>query len=82
MTNPFENPDGNYLVLANDEEQYSLWPAFVDVPADWRIAHHEDTYQASLDYINENWTDMRPDQSGGEIAGGRTVASEGVEAVR
>ncbi|MGW1122237.1 MbtH family NRPS accessory protein, partial [Streptomyces tanashiensis] len=23
MTHPFEDPDGSYLVLVNDEEQYS-----------------------------------------------------------
>ncbi|MEU4765849.1 MbtH family protein, partial [Actinosynnema sp. NPDC023794] len=32
MTNPFEDPDGTYLVLVNHEEQYSLWPQFADVP--------------------------------------------------
>jgi hypothetical protein len=39
MTNPFENPDGTYLVLINDEGQHSLWPAFIEVPADWSITH-------------------------------------------
>ncbi|SED19230.1 MbtH-like protein [Streptomyces melanosporofaciens] len=28
-TNPFEDPEGTYLVLVNDEGQHSLWPAFV-----------------------------------------------------
>jgi MbtH protein len=60
MTNPFEDPDGSYFVLINDEGQYSLWPAFIDVPDGWRIVHGEDTRQAALDFINENWTDMRP----------------------
>jgi MbtH protein len=60
MTNPFEDPDGTYLALINDEGQYSLWPAFIDVPAGWRIAHPQDTLQACTDYINEHWTDMRP----------------------
>ena len=30
MSNPFEDPEGTYLVLVNDENQYSLWPDFVD----------------------------------------------------
>ena len=29
MSNPFENPDGVYSVLVNDEDQHSLWPDFV-----------------------------------------------------
>lgn len=60
MTNPFEDADGVYLVLVNHEEQYSLWPSFAEVPAGWTVAKSEDTRQACLDYINENWTDMRP----------------------
>ncbi|WP_413799320.1 MbtH family protein [Streptomyces iranensis] len=60
MSNPFENPDGRYLVLVNEEGQHSLWPAFAEVPAGWTVAHGEDGRQACLDYINEHWTDMRP----------------------
>ncbi len=60
MTNPFEDPDGTYLVLVNDEGQHSLWPAFVAVPAGWTVAHEESSRSACLDYVNANWTDMRP----------------------
>jgi MbtH protein len=60
MTNPFEDKDGTYLVLINDEGQYSLWPAIIEVPAGWTVAHKADQRQACLDYINEHWTDMRP----------------------
>lgn len=60
MTNPFEDPDGTYLVLVNDENQHSLWPSFAEVPAGWTVAKTEDSRQACLDYIDENWTDMRP----------------------
>ncbi|MEU9986841.1 MbtH family protein [Streptomyces sp. NPDC048045] len=60
MTNPFEDNDAPYLVLVNDEAQYSLWPAFADVPAGWTVAHPEDSRQACLDHIERTWTDMRP----------------------
>ncbi|WP_067807316.1 MbtH family protein [Actinomadura formosensis] len=60
MSNPFEDPDGTYVVLVNDEGQHSLWPSFAEVPPGWTVAKDEDTRQACLDYINENWTDMRP----------------------
>lgn len=58
--NPFDDPDGTFLVLVNDEEQHSLWPSGLDVPQGWRISHDKDTRQACLDYIEENWTDLRP----------------------
>jgi MbtH protein len=60
MTNPFEDEKGSYLVLANDEGQHSLWPAFVAVPAGWVVVHGEDGRQACLDYVDANWTDLRP----------------------
>ncbi|MEV5603681.1 MbtH family protein [Streptomyces sp. NPDC052299] len=59
-TNPFENDDARYLVLVNEENQHSLWPAFAEVPAGWTVAHGEDTRQACLDHIESHWTDMRP----------------------
>ena len=60
MTNPFEAEDGVFHVLVNDEGQHSLWPSFVDVPGGWRIVHNSDTRAACLEYIERNWTDMRP----------------------
>ncbi|MEU2578088.1 MbtH family protein [Streptomyces anulatus] len=60
MTNPFEDEAGTYLVLVNDEGQHSLWPAFAEAPAGWAVAHREDTRQACLDYVERNWTDLRP----------------------
>ncbi|MGA4844592.1 MbtH family protein [Streptomyces sp. G45] len=59
-TNPFEDPEGTYLVLVNDEGQHSLWPSFAEVPAGWETALAETTREAALEYIESNWTDMRP----------------------
>jgi MbtH protein len=60
MTNPFEDENGTFHVLVNEEGQHSLWPTFIDVPAGWTIVHASDARAACLDYINKNWTDMRP----------------------
>ncbi|MFJ7214030.1 MbtH family protein [Amycolatopsis sp. NPDC098790] len=60
MTNPFEDPDGTYLVLVNAENQHSLWPEFVDVPAGWTVAFGPAARQECLDHVEANWTDMRP----------------------
>ncbi|GHG16145.1 MULTISPECIES: MbtH family protein [Streptomyces] len=59
-SNPFEDPEGTYLVLVNDEGQYSLWPAFVEVPEGWSTALAATTRDAALEHINTHWTDMRP----------------------
>lgn len=59
MTNPFENTEGTYLVLNNDEGQFSMWPAFISVPAGWIVVFGQRSHQQCLDYINTRWTDMR-----------------------
>lgn len=58
--NLFDDPDGTFSVLVNDEEQYSLWPATLSVPAGWTTVHGEDSREACVDYIEQNWTDLRP----------------------
>ncbi|MFE2026210.1 MbtH family protein [Streptomyces hygroscopicus] len=60
MSNPFDDPNGTFLVLVNEENQHSLWPEFVPVPGGWRVAHPADSRDACLAFIEENWTDMRP----------------------
>jgi len=46
MTNPFEDPEGSFFVLVNDEGQHSLWPAFADVPAGWEVEHGKESRQS------------------------------------
>ena len=60
MTNPFDDPEGRFLVLTNDEGQHSLWPLQVDVPAGWTRVFGEDTREACLAYVEQHWTDLRP----------------------
>ncbi|MGA6161831.1 MbtH family protein [Amycolatopsis magusensis] len=59
-TNPFDDEDGTFLVLMNDERQYSLWPNFAPVPAGWSTVHGPAGRRDCLDHIEQNWTDMRP----------------------
>jgi MbtH protein len=58
--NVFDDPDGIFLVLVNDEEQHSLWPSSLDVPAGWRVAFGPESRQACLDHVEQHWTDITP----------------------
>ena len=49
-----------YLVVLNDEEQYSIWPAGRDMPPGWRADGFTGTEADCLAHIDEVWTDMRP----------------------
>ncbi|GAA0566807.1 MbtH family protein [Actinomadura livida] len=74
-TNPFEDPEGRFHVLVNDEGQHSLWPSFADVPAGWRSVFGEDTRAACLEYVERNWTDLRP-RSLAEAMDGTTAQAD------
>lgn len=60
MTNPFEDENGEFLVLVNDEGQYSLWPSFHEIPVGWNQVGPKGKRRECLDWIEANWTDMRP----------------------
>ncbi|MCA1216975.1 MbtH family protein [Streptomyces sp. 8L] len=58
--NPFDDPDGEFVVLVNEEGQHSLWPTFAEVPGGWVVQHGPAAREACLDHVRENWRDMRP----------------------
>ncbi|MGM9924502.1 MAG: MbtH family protein [Bacillus sp. (in: firmicutes)] len=60
MANPFENNEGLYYVLMNEEGQYSLWPDFIPVPSGWDVKNGPAGRSESQEYIQNNWADMRP----------------------
>lgn len=68
-TNPFDDDNGAFFVLVNDEDQHSLWPVFADIPAGWRVVHGEASRAACLDYVEKNWTDLRPKSLRDAMAG-------------
>ena len=59
-TNPFDDENGTFYALCNDEGQYSLWPTFVEVPEGWVVTHGPDGRAACLEHIERHWTDLRP----------------------
>ncbi|MBD0843376.1 MULTISPECIES: MbtH family protein [unclassified Streptomyces] len=59
-SNPFDDADGQFLVLVNDEGQHSLWPAAAAVPDGWHTALERTDRAACQAYIEANWTDLRP----------------------
>jgi MbtH protein len=50
----------SFVVVLNDEEQYSIWPADRDLPLGWRGDGVSGSKAECLAHISEAWTDMRP----------------------
>ena len=55
-----DEQDVRYVVVVNDEEQYSIWREGREIPAGWRAAGKAGTKSECLAYIDDVWTDMRP----------------------
>lgn len=49
-----------YVVVVNDEEQYSIWPEYRELPKGWSAVGRKGLKSECLSYIEEVWTDMRP----------------------
>jgi MbtH protein len=49
-----------YVVVMNDEEQYSIWASDREVPAGWMVQPMKGSKEECLAYIRTHWTDMRP----------------------
>lgn len=58
--NPFDDDNASFFVVMNDEEQHALWPEFVDIPAGWQVVYGPALRPSCLDYVDENWPDIRP----------------------
>ncbi|BAM88920.1 protein mbtH [Bradyrhizobium oligotrophicum S58] len=55
-----EPAEENFIVVINDEEQYSIWSAERAVPDGWRSVGKRGTKAECLQHVEEVWTDMRP----------------------
>lgn len=82
-----ENEDTReYLVVLNDEEQYSIWLSDKPLPSGWRAEGTQGGKDACLDHIERVWTDVRRGRPG--VGPGadefapvhRTIADRAVEA--
>ncbi|MFD0354373.1 MbtH family protein [Streptomyces sp. NPDC127110] len=59
-TNPFDDEEGEFHVLVDDEGRHSLWPAFAAVPAGWRPVFGPAARASALEYVENAWDDIRP----------------------
>lgn len=53
--NPFDDPNGTFLVLDNARNELSLWPEFAAIPAGWSPVFGPDTLPACTAYVEERW---------------------------
>ena len=55
-----DNENLVYNVVLNQEEQYSIWPEDMALPAGWKAEGKSGTKAECLSHIDTVWVDMRP----------------------
>ncbi|GLX23053.1 MULTISPECIES: MbtH family protein [Streptomyces] len=55
-----QDDDRTYLVVHNDEQQFSIWWADRPLPQGWYAEGTEGSREECLGRIETVWTDMRP----------------------
>lgn len=64
MTDPRDRDEAEserlYVVVLNDEEQHSIWPADRPPPPGWHTVGEPQSRERCLAHIDQAWTDMRP----------------------
>jgi amino acid adenylation domain-containing protein len=68
--NHFDDPDGNFQVLANAQEQFCLWPAALDSPGGWRVALEASSRSDCDAFLAGTWRDIRPANARGQALDG------------
>lgn len=60
MSNDEQEDTTIYRVVVNHEEQYSIWPTYLEIPLGWKDAGKSGNKAECLAFVKEVWTDMRP----------------------
>lgn len=55
-----DNPNTEFIVVINHQEQYSIWPTYHPIPNGWQSVGVQGNKETCLAHIREHWTDMRP----------------------
>jgi MbtH protein len=50
----------SYVVVSNDELQYSIWPSGIPLPAGWTARSNAMSEDDCCAQIDKEWTDLRP----------------------
>ena len=60
FTNPFDNPQGQFILLQNAQQQFSLWPQQCALPAGWQLVSEPQSNEACQQWLAANWRTLTP----------------------
>lgn len=60
FSNPFDDPQGQFYILQNAQQAYSLWPQQCAVPAGWQVVCEPRSPEDCNAWLTANWTTILP----------------------
>lgn len=57
---PFDQPEATACVLKNRQQQYSVWPGLMEIPAGWEQVAGPDTLEQCLHWLENHGDTLRP----------------------
>ncbi len=60
FSNPFDNSEGQFYILQNEQQQFSLWPQHCALPQGWTVICTPQSSQACNDWLTDHWTTLAP----------------------
>ena len=68
FSNPFDDPQGQFTLLQNAQQQFSLWPQQCALPEGWRVVCEPQSSEACQQWLATHWTTLTPSQFAKEQA--------------
>ncbi|SFN23898.1 Uncharacterized conserved protein YbdZ, MbtH family [Izhakiella capsodis] len=60
FSNPFDEPQGQFYILRNAHQQFSLWPHQCILPAGWDVVHPPQSVEDCHAWLSRHWTTLSP----------------------
>lgn len=60
FTNPFDDAQGQFYILQNAQQHYSLWPAQCALPEGWRVVSQPASQEACNAWLSAQWQTLTP----------------------
>ena len=70
VSNPFDVAQGQFYLLQNPHQQFSLWPQQCSLPAGWTVVCEPQSLEACNAWLTQHWTTIYPDHF--SVSGGRS----------
>lgn len=61
VSNPFDVEQGQFFLLQNPQQQFSLWPQQCTLPAGWTVICDPQPLEVCNAWLSANWNTLLPE---------------------